>query len=84
MKECKDCIHYEVCGYHVTEETDMTVEECANTFVDRENVVEVCRCKDCEFSRKNLETLDLFSCNIYRDIRKGSDFCNYGKRKESK
>ena len=28
MATCKDCIHYEVCQYHITEETKMTVAEC--------------------------------------------------------
>lgn len=25
---CKNCFHYEVCNYHIDEETDMTVNEC--------------------------------------------------------
>lgn len=25
---CKDCLHYEVCNYHICEETEMTVTEC--------------------------------------------------------
>lgn len=36
MKTCKDCIHYDVCGFHITEETDMSVEECAHGFKDKE------------------------------------------------
>ena len=31
---CKDCLHYEVCNYHICEETDMTVAECTH-FADR-------------------------------------------------
>lgn len=31
LKTCKkDCIHYEVCNYHIDEETDMTVNECGH------------------------------------------------------
>lgn len=26
--KCKNCIHYEVCPYHIDEETTMTVTEC--------------------------------------------------------
>ena len=26
---CKDCIHYDVCQYHVDEETELTVVECS-------------------------------------------------------
>ena len=25
---CKNCIHYDVCNYHIDEETSMTVNEC--------------------------------------------------------
>ena len=31
---CKNCLHYEVCNYHICEETDMTVDECPH-FADR-------------------------------------------------
>lgn len=41
MKTCKDCIHYDVCAYHITEETDMSVEECASGFKDKERYVEL-------------------------------------------
>lgn len=27
---CQDCIHFDVCGYHITEMTQMTVNECPN------------------------------------------------------
>ena len=82
MKECKDCLHYEYCGYHITEETDMSVEECANGdgFEDAENYVAVVRCKDCTYAGKDIMTDDMYGCCFYRDMRKGSDFCNYGKR----
>ena len=82
MKECKNCIHYDVCGYHITEETDMSVKECANGkgFVDSENYVEVCRCKDCAYAGKDIMHDDMYGCSFYRDMRKGNDFCNYGKR----
>ena len=44
------------------------------------DVVEVCRCKDCSFANELGD--DLYECRFYRDMRKGSDFCNYGKRRE--
>ena len=40
MKQCNDCIHYEVCAYHVTEETDMTVQECELGFKDKASYIE--------------------------------------------
>ena len=45
------------------------------------NVVEVCRCKDCKYSGKD-PLVDMYGCTLYRDMRKGDDFCNYGERKE--
>ena len=37
---CKDCIHYNVCQYHIDEETKMTVNECGN-FINTADVVGV-------------------------------------------
>jgi hypothetical protein len=44
--------------------------------------IEVCRCKDCAYAKVDIEGTDLYECRFYRDMRKGSDFCNYGERKE--
>ena len=33
-RTCKDCLHYAVCGYHITEETNMTIHECSHGFKD--------------------------------------------------
>ena len=40
MAKCKDCIHYDVCQYHIDEETEMTVTECGN-FKNKADFVEV-------------------------------------------
>ena len=32
MATCKDCIHYDICQYHIDEETTMTVNECSHGF----------------------------------------------------
>lgn len=32
MNTCKDCIHYTICQYHITEETALTVNECSHGF----------------------------------------------------
>ena len=37
---CKDCVHYNVCGYHIDEETFMTTEECSR-FKNKADFVEV-------------------------------------------
>ena len=38
---CRDCIHFDVCDYHITELTTMTVNECFPKFVNKADVVEV-------------------------------------------
>ena len=30
MITCKDCIHYDVCNFHIDEETELTVLECSH------------------------------------------------------
>lgn len=40
MTTCKDCVHYNVCGYHIDEETFMTTEECSH-FKNRADFVEL-------------------------------------------
>jgi hypothetical protein len=62
----------------------MSVEECANGFKNAEDYVKVVRCKDCKYARGNLVSIGIVDCLMYRDIRKGDDFCNYGERKEQK
>lgn len=38
---CKNCIHYDICQYHIDEETDMTVNECAHEFKHKEQYVKL-------------------------------------------
>ncbi len=38
---CRDCFHFDVCDYHITELTTMTVNECSHKFVNKADVVEV-------------------------------------------
>lgn len=39
MNTCKDCIHYDICQYHITEETTMTVNECSHGFKHKDQYV---------------------------------------------
>ena len=41
MKTCKDCIHYDCCHYHITEETSMTIEECSTGFLGKDDVAPI-------------------------------------------
>ena len=40
MPTCKDCLHYEVCQFHIDEETKLTVNEC-EYFKDRSKFIEL-------------------------------------------
>ena len=41
MNTCKDCICYEACGYHIDEETTMTVNECSTGFKSKDQYVKL-------------------------------------------
>lgn len=41
MPTCKDCICYEACGYHIDEETTMTVNECGTGFKSKDQYVKL-------------------------------------------
>ena len=88
MSTCKDCLHYEVCQYHITEETDMTVNECSHGFKNKADYVEVVRCRDCE----NCRDFNKFHkyCTEHSDgwgnstvYVEDDDYCSFGIRKES-
>ena len=38
---CQDCIHYDVCQFHIDEETTMTVNECSHGFKPKSRFVEL-------------------------------------------
>ena len=38
---CKDCICYDVCNYHIDEETNMTVYECSHEFKHKDQYVKM-------------------------------------------
>lgn len=67
MATCKDCLHYEVCQFHIDEETKLTVNECEH-FKDLSKIVElpckvgdvvyaVSKCNNKIFSKKVVEIL---------------------------
>lgn len=77
MATCKECIHYDICIFHTKGNEN---EKCPH-FKIAADVVEVVRCKDCQYS------CFIRSCSKY-ECRKGcgalkyaTDFCSYGERK---
>lgn len=94
---CKDCIHYDVCQYHIDEETKMTVNECGN-FISTADVVEVVRCKDCKYAdpyeRHGRQTVyyclyqtdkihDVSLDRVFIPVREADDYCSCGKRRDT-
>lgn len=41
MNTCKDCLCYDACGYHIDEETSMTVNECPTEFKNKDRYVKL-------------------------------------------
>ena len=37
--KCTNCIHYDVCQYHIDEETTMTVNECSTGFKHKDEYI---------------------------------------------
>ncbi|MBQ8301188.1 MAG: hypothetical protein IJX57_04410 [Clostridia bacterium] len=78
---CKDCIHYDVCQFHIDEETEMTVAECSH-FKYHYHFVDIVRCKDCKYGRY-WEAKNRYSCILhYQLYMYGDHYCSHGVRKE--
>lgn len=77
---CQDCIHFDVCGYHITELTPKTVNEC-NHFKPKSRFVEVVRCKDCWRFVNNKEAFTTYCRRgLQNSYVKSGDFCSYGEK----
>lgn len=63
MATCKECLHFEVCQFHLDEKTTMTVNECVH-FKDKSKFVELpCKVGDTVyFLCRNLETYEWYIC----------------------
>jgi hypothetical protein len=91
---CDDCIRYPACVFHLTGHEN---EKCPN-FLNKANLVEVVRCKDCRWwqpmdngfswndeGRTDGECQMLYSTHYAeRALTEREHFCGYGKRKEQK
>lgn len=85
MSTCKDCIHYDICNYHIDEETAMTIEECGK-FKNKADYVEVVYCKNCK--HEHTDTFCQMWCRLHRKhegerLVEENHFCSYGERKDT-
>lgn len=98
MSTCKDCFHYEACSGFTPTDLDQDVfdycrkgiadeipdiEERCNEFMDKANVVEVVRCKDCVHWENGYGFCKKAGVDCYGGSRFGANsFCSDGKRRE--
>lgn len=85
---CKDCIHYNVCQFHIDEETPFSITEC-NNFKNKADFVEVVRCGKCKFAQ-HYKCVDPcynhMRCTRREHYTEGVDeydYCSYGERTET-
>ena len=89
---CKDCIHEDVCkdrlakqGYTMYSDKNLIVEECGY-FKNKADFAEVVRCKDCVHYDNGicgeiLGMMDGYYSGTF-EMKKPTDFCSYGVRRE--
>ena len=73
---CKDCLYYSSCNIAYLDPNDICED-----FKNKNNFVEVVRCKDCEYCEIGKSGKDycwLFKIGVYDD-----DFCSYGEREDT-
>ena len=85
MTTCKDCLHYDICTFHITGNEN---ERCCH-FKNKADVVEVVRCKDC---KHKVNFCGRIMCGrlMYRlsdgvgglTATTSENFCSYGERKD--
>ena len=75
MATCDDCIHYDICIFHIKGDEN---KKCPH-FKNKSDVVEVVRCKDC--SHRNPFGHKCLQDNLWHD---DDDFCSYGDKRKYK
>ncbi len=83
MATCKDCFHYEAClAFSKIINAARDVETGCEHFKNRNDVVEVVRCKDRKWHEK-LQHMDGYSCRRIGGLSEPSPdaFCSFGERK---
>ena len=81
---CKDCIHFEVCGF--TSITGKTMEKDCKQFKNKADFVEIVRCKDCKSHSceqepehgKTTHLCSVLNAEVFKDF-----YCYHGTPKES-
>ena len=89
FKTCEDCIGFEFCEILYTENEikDIILEgdirNLCDDFKDKENFVEVVKCKDCLYARERYGKLECINGLSFRNTYNSPNmYCSYGERKE--
>ena len=82
---CKDCVHYERCIDWCEDFGVQLKGTGCSFFKNKVDIVEVVKCKDCEFvepTKIKLNGKDLRICGLYKRPCFDNDFCSRGVLKE--
>ena len=87
---CKNCIHYEPCFEYGNILDPIHGGVICDNFKTNADYVEVVRCKDCKdcdlfYPCKAIdeeEPIPAYYCEMFKQYRKPTDYCSYGKRKD--
>jgi hypothetical protein len=76
---CEDCIHYEVCIFHLKNDEYL---KCL-LFQNKADFAEVVRCKDCAYWQDNNGGYPHEECRWGKDeTPDADDYCSFGERKD--
>lgn len=76
---CQDCIHFDVCGYHITELTQMTVNECPN-FKPKSRFVELPNDEMIMYVKDKWLMLNMESEHLGEAIKRSVDYLTKNAR----
>ena len=83
MDRCNECIHYDVCDRSsmLLWHTMKGIEKCSH-FADKDNVIEVVRCRDCVHCVvREYDIIDELECEFFDVFTEPLDYCSRGERK---
>lgn len=100
---CKDCFHYEACSGFTPTDLDQDVfdycrkgiadeipdiEERCSCFMDKADVVEVVRCRDCKYYKPQTRSItwnntSKYCCRGANVKVNEDDYCSYGERSKN-
>ena len=95
MAECKRCLYFDICKMYADDvrgdyEDDCLFEDCLN-FKNKDDFVEVVRCKDCKYFNGKIDVLcercgdidePCGGCHYYGSCTYDDGYCHHGERRK--